>query len=72
MDFSKADISAHSPPLSAICGICLLDVDAKSKGRKSQMDGLKIEHEGRFYHTVCANFWVNCIDEKLPQLSYRT
>ncbi|OQV25223.1 putative Synergin gamma [Hypsibius exemplaris] len=70
MDFSKADLSAQNPPLSSVCGLCLLDVDAKSRSRRSSTDGCKLEHEGRFYHTACANFFVNCVDLKLPRLTY--
>ena len=70
MDFTKADISANHPDLSSVCGVCLLDVDAKSRSRRNTMDGCKIEQEGRFYHSACANFWVNCVDPKLPRLTY--
>jgi hypothetical protein len=72
MDFSKADLSAQHPPNSSVCGVCLLDVDAESRARKSQMDGRKIKHEDRFYHAICANFWVNCVDVRLPRLTYKS
>lgn len=26
-------------------------------------------HEGQMYHPTCANFWINVVQEKLPELS---
>jgi hypothetical protein len=26
-------------------------------------------HEGQMYHSTCGNFWINVVQEKLPDLS---
>jgi hypothetical protein len=43
------------------CGLCLLDVDWESKS--------KLSYGGRFYHSACANFWINFVDLTLPSLT---
>ncbi|XP_055327841.1 synergin gamma-like [Paramacrobiotus metropolitanus] len=70
MDFSGCEFGEQLPPASAICGVCLLNVDGKSKSRKNALDGMKVEWNGRFYHSPCANFWANCVTTNLPRLNY--
>lgn len=50
------------------CGVCLLDVNVKSKDFNSEEDSVKLTYGGRQYHATCANFWVNCVDSMLPSL----
>lgn len=70
MDFSGAEFGPQIPPVLSVCGLCLLNVDGRSKSRKNEMDAIKVEHGGRFYHATCANFWVNCVESCLPSLVY--
>ena len=46
----------------SLCGVCLLDVDVGGEGER------KLSYGGREYHAVCANFWVNCVEQILPSL----
>ena len=50
------------------CGVCLLDVNVKSKDFNSEEDSVKLTYGGLQYHATCANFWVNCVDSMLPSL----
>ncbi|XP_026175385.1 synergin gamma isoform X3 [Mastacembelus armatus] len=61
------------------CGVCLLNVDARSKAltkdndRKlrafnSETDNFKLLYGGHQYHASCANFWINCVEPKPPGL----
>ncbi|RUS89370.1 hypothetical protein EGW08_002890, partial [Elysia chlorotica] len=54
------------------CGLCLLSVDtslAKSLIQPASSDCSKLTYAGRQYHSTCANFWVNCVDQTLPSLT---
>eukprot|EP00116_Pleurobrachia_bachei_P000087 sb/3460349/ len=44
------------------CGICLLDT--KGEGEKSVLQYNRV-----MYHVTCANFWLNSIDDMLPNLN---
>ncbi|XP_062448400.1 synergin gamma isoform X4 [Rhea pennata] len=66
------------------CGVCLLNVDSRSKAsimkeekpveelpRKafnSETDNFKLAYGGHQYHASCANFWINCVEPKPPGL----
>ncbi|XP_073779573.1 synergin gamma isoform X10 [Danio rerio] len=63
------------------CGVCLLNVDSRSKkkdentfGRlfkrafNSETDNFKLMYGGHQYHASCANFWINCVEPKPPGL----
>ncbi|CAC5403831.1 Synergin gamma [Mytilus coruscus] len=50
------------------CGVCLLDVDVRSKDFNTEEEASKLTYGGRQYHATCANFWVNCVDSMLPSL----
>ncbi|XP_077396824.1 synergin gamma isoform X3 [Festucalex cinctus] len=63
------------------CGVCLLNVDSRSKVKEasalgrlfkrafnSETDNLKLAYGGHQYHASCANFWINCVEPKPPGL----
>ncbi|XP_029964036.1 synergin gamma isoform X2 [Salarias fasciatus] len=63
------------------CGVCLLNVDARSKRKEesklgrllkrafnSETDNFKLLYGGHQYHASCANFWINCVEPKPPGL----
>nr|XP_048679566.1 synergin gamma isoform X8 [Caretta caretta] len=50
------------------CGVCLLNVDSRSKAFNSETDNFKLAYGGHQYHASCANFWINCVEPKPPGL----
>ncbi|XP_063810899.1 synergin gamma [Pseudophryne corroboree] len=50
------------------CGVCLLNVDSRSKAFNSDNDHFKLSYGGHQYHASCANFWINCVEPKPPGL----
>uniref|UniRef100_H3C233 Synergin gamma n=1 Tax=Tetraodon nigroviridis TaxID=99883 RepID=H3C233_TETNG len=63
------------------CGVCLLNVEARSKNKEesaigrlfkkafnSETDNFKLLYGGHQYHASCANFWINCVEPKPPGL----
>ncbi|XP_034062920.1 synergin gamma isoform X11 [Gymnodraco acuticeps] len=63
------------------CGVCLLNVDSRSKRKEestigrlfkrafnSETDNFKLLYGGHQYHASCANFWINCVEPKPPGL----
>ncbi|XP_051717909.1 synergin gamma isoform X7 [Ctenopharyngodon idella] len=50
------------------CGVCLLNVDSRSKAFNSETDNFKLMYGGHQYHASCANFWINCVEPKPPGL----
>ncbi|XP_077942476.1 synergin gamma isoform X7 [Gasterosteus aculeatus] len=63
------------------CGVCLLNVVARSKRKEesaigrlfkrafnSDTDNFKLLYGGHQYHASCANFWINCVEPKPPGL----
>ncbi|XP_050837581.1 synergin gamma isoform X4 [Serinus canaria] len=62
------------------CGVCLLNVDSRSKKEEkpveelpkkafnSETDNFKLAYGGHQYHASCANFWINCVEPKPPGL----
>ncbi|KAM4743262.1 synergin gamma isoform 8-T8 [Anableps anableps] len=63
------------------CGVCLLNVAARSKNKEgsaigrllkrafnSETDNFKLLYGGHQYHASCANFWINCVEPKPPGL----
>ncbi|XP_048016187.1 synergin gamma isoform X6 [Megalobrama amblycephala] len=50
------------------CGVCLLNVDSRSKAFNSETDNFKLMYGGHQYHSSCANFWINCVEPKPPGL----
>ncbi|XP_003912932.2 synergin gamma isoform X12 [Papio anubis] len=50
------------------CGVCLLNVDSKSRAFNSETDSFKLAYGGHQYHASCANFWINCVEPKPPGL----
>ncbi|XP_018104885.1 synergin gamma isoform X2 [Xenopus laevis] len=50
------------------CGVCLLNVDSRSKAFNSNTDNFKLSYGGHQYHASCANFWINCVQPKPPGL----
>uniref|UniRef100_A0A914C4V1 EH domain-containing protein n=1 Tax=Acrobeloides nanus TaxID=290746 RepID=A0A914C4V1_9BILA len=60
-DATMRPVSSHgeSGALQHRCGICLQSLAEER---------LRIEFVGRFYHSSCANFWINRINTLLPKL----
>ena len=54
------------------CGVCLLNVDSRSKAFDRLEDSHKLSYGGRQYHATCANLWVNMVDSILPALPLNT
>lgn len=54
------------------CGVCLLNVDSRSKAFDRSEDSHKLSYGGRQYHATCANLWVNMVDSILPALPLNT
>ncbi|XP_032902229.1 synergin gamma isoform X3 [Amblyraja radiata] len=50
------------------CGVCLLNVNSRSKAFNSESDNFKLSYGGHQYHASCANFWINCVEPKPPGL----
>nr|KAF6309365.1 synergin gamma [Pipistrellus kuhlii] len=50
------------------CGVCLLNVDSRSRAFNSDTDNFKLAYGGHQYHASCANFWINCVEPKPPGL----
>ncbi|XP_057357230.1 synergin gamma isoform X16 [Manis pentadactyla] len=50
------------------CGVCLLNVDSRSRAFNSETDSFKLSYGGHQYHASCANFWINCVEPKPPGL----
>uniref|UniRef100_A0ABM5EN75 Synergin gamma isoform X3 n=1 Tax=Pogona vitticeps TaxID=103695 RepID=A0ABM5EN75_9SAUR len=50
------------------CGVCLLNVNSRSKAFNSETDNFKLAYGGHQYHASCANFWINCVEPKPPGL----
>nr|XP_019588097.1 PREDICTED: synergin gamma isoform X9 [Rhinolophus sinicus] len=50
------------------CGVCLLNVDSRSRAFNSETDSFKLAYGGHQYHASCANFWINCVEPKPPGL----
>ncbi|XP_055982620.1 synergin gamma isoform X9 [Sorex fumeus] len=50
------------------CGVCLLNVDSRSRAFNSESDSFKLAYGGHQYHASCANFWINCVEPKPPGL----
>uniref|UniRef100_A0A8C4ZLA6 Synergin, gamma n=1 Tax=Gadus morhua TaxID=8049 RepID=A0A8C4ZLA6_GADMO len=50
------------------CGVCLLNVDSRSKAFNAETDNFKLLYGGHQYHASCANFWINCVEPKPPGL----
>ncbi|XP_070591387.1 synergin gamma isoform X3 [Erythrolamprus reginae] len=50
------------------CGVCLLNVNSRSKAFNSETDSFKLAYGGHQYHASCANFWINCVEPKPPGL----
>ncbi|XP_043910837.1 synergin gamma [Protopterus annectens] len=50
------------------CGVCLLNVESRSKAFDSEIDCFKLAYGGHQYHASCANFWINCVEPKPPGL----
>ncbi|XP_074640380.1 synergin gamma-like isoform X2 [Tubulanus polymorphus] len=69
LDFSKCILKSDGDELQhRACGVCLLNVDSRSKAFDREMDKHKLTYGGRQYHVTCANFWINCVDSTLPAL----
>ncbi|CAL1288976.1 unnamed protein product [Larinioides sclopetarius] len=58
--------SAVSDDSNNACGLCLLNIQMKSK--LCNEETLNLSYGGRNYHSTCANLWVNCVDPLLPAL----
>ncbi|GFU65723.1 synergin gamma [Trichonephila clavipes] len=66
LEFSSAVLSSNVEDNRKACGLCLLNIEMKSKFGKEET--LNLSYGGRNYHSTCANLWVNCVDPLLPAL----
>lgn len=63
------DPTAATASEKLLCGVCLLNVDGRSKATNPVTgDSFKLAYGGRQYHASCANLWVNCVNPILPAL----
>lgn len=69
LDFSNAVLRADPENNYKACGLCLLNVDARSKAFNKTEESHKLSYGGRQYHSTCANLWVNFVDPLLPALT---
>lgn len=61
-DFSDSVLSS-----SNYCGICHLNLSkSASKGTSDHLIDSIILHNDNSYHSICINFWMNCVDQSLP------
>ena len=49
------------------CGICHLCLDKTSKETNSNLVETVISYQDASYHSICINFWINCVNENLPK-----
>lgn len=66
--FKTATLRPEPENQDKACGVCLLNVDSRSKAYNRSEDSLKLSYGGRQYHATCANLWVNMVDSLLPAL----
>ncbi|XP_078451529.1 synergin gamma isoform X8 [Lampetra planeri] len=70
LDFSSCVLRAGTRNAKQLaCGVCLLNVEARSKAFDAELDSYKLVYGGHQYHASCANFWINCVEPKPPGLS---
>ena len=64
-DFRECFSNANS---SSICKICLLDLSSTSKGTriKDLVESVITQENDCSYHSICANFWINIVNQVLP------
>ena len=48
------------------CGICHLSLNKTSKEINSNLVETVITYQSASYHSICINFWINCVNESLP------
>ena len=65
-DFSDC-VSDSSISSDNCCGICHLCLDKTSKETNSNLVETVISYENASYHSICINFWINCVNEILPK-----
>ncbi|XP_033112497.1 synergin gamma-like isoform X2 [Anneissia japonica] len=68
--FKMAVLHPEPSNINMACGVCLLNVDARSKAFDRAEDNNKLTYSGRQYHATCANLWVNLVDSILPALPF--
>ncbi|XP_022102146.1 synergin gamma-like isoform X2 [Acanthaster planci] len=66
--FKMAILRPEPTNTDRACGVCLLNVDSRSKAFDRSKDSHKLAYGGRRYHATCANLWVNMVDSILPAL----
>jgi hypothetical protein len=63
----KSDIKTIN---SVYCSICCLNVGVmnleSSKNKQVNYQEAVIKVEQKQYHSTCANFWINCVNDQLP------
>ncbi|XP_078713762.1 synergin gamma isoform X7 [Lampetra fluviatilis] len=70
LDFSSCVLRTGTRNAKQLaCGVCLLNVEARSKAFDAELDSYKLVYGGHQYHASCANFWINCVEPKPPGLS---
>lgn len=69
LDFCYGILRADPENNYKACGLCLINVDARSKAFNKTEESHKLSYGGRQYHSTCANLWVNFVDPLLPALT---
>lgn len=59
LEYSSADCQHGN------CGVCLLKVPSNTEAATETV----VSYQGCLYHTSCANFWLNCVENSLPEPS---
>ena len=61
-DFSNATCSSNN-----CCKICLLELSTTSKETRNDLvESVITQDNDCSYHSICANFWVNIVNQVLP------
>ena len=65
-DFSDCIINSSFSGDNSFCGICHLSLNKTSKEINSNLVETVITYQSTSYHSICINFWINCVNESLP------
>ncbi len=70
-DYSQKEEEAGPNYSSALCSVCLASLDLEDVGMNNAVLTLDQASDdgGSRYHAACANFWANCVESNIPDLS---
>ena len=67
-DFSNCVVVTNNATSETVCALCLLSITGHSKDLSQVVKESVCNLDQKKYHSTCANFWVNCVDPRLPKL----